>query len=142
MRTVLQVFFISALFSSVVFANNFRDIRIIPLKKDEQKKILVEYGSVKKLFKFRWTLYKNGGLVILRSYDRIVAQNILYLNHKNQSFRLDLKSKGADFYNVPYLLVKFKEFDYEKNRAVFGFYLSDKNGQVSLKDLDKNQKRD
>lgn len=137
MRTVLQVFFLSALFSSVVFANNFRDIRIISLKKDEQKKILVEYGSVKKLFKFRWTLYKNRGLVVLRSYDRIVAQNILYLNHKNQSFRLDLKPKGADFYNVPYLLVKFKEFDFENNKAVFGFYLSDKNAQVTLKDLDK-----
>lgn len=130
------------LISSVVFANNFRDIRIISLKKDEQKKILVEYGSVKKLFKFRWTLYKNGGLVILRSYDRIVAQNILYLKYSNQSFRFYLKPKGADFYNVPYLLVKFKEFDFEKNKAVFGLYLSDRNAQVSLKDLDKNQKRD
>lgn len=142
MRTFLQVIFLSALFSSAVFANNFRDIRIISLKKDEQKKILVEYGSVKKLFKFRWTLYKNGGLVIFRSYDRIVAQNILYLNHNNQSFRLDLKSKGADSYQVPNLLVKFKEFDFEKNRAIFGLYLSDRKAQVSLKDLNEKQKRD
>jgi hypothetical protein len=142
LRAVLQIFFSVALFSSVVFANNFKDIRIISLKKDEQKKILVKYGSVKKLFKFRWTLYKNKGLVVLRSYDRIVAQNVLYIRERNQSFRVELKPKGADFYQVPYLLVKFKEFDFEKNVAVFGLYLSDRKEQVQLEDLDKKQKRD
>ena len=59
----------------------FRDKVIITIKKDEQKKILVKYDEITKLFKFRWTLYKNKGLVIHRSYDRVVAQNILYLEH-------------------------------------------------------------
>lgn len=118
-------------------ANDFRDIRKISLKKDEQTKILVKYDSKQKLFKFRWTLYKNGGLVIHRSYDRVVAQNILYLRHKNQSFRLELKARGADSYNVPYFLVKFKDFDYEKNEANFELYLSDEQGQVLIEYLEK-----
>ena len=107
----------------------------ISLKKDEQKKILVKYDDITKLFKFRWTLYKNGGLVIHRSYDRIVAQNILYLRHKNQSFRLELKPRGANFYNVSYTLVKFKEFNYETNEAIFELFLSDRSMDISLKHL-------
>lgn len=118
-------------------ANEYRDIVIIKLKKDEHKKILVKYAQNEKLFKFRWTLFTNGGLVIHRSYDRVVAQNILYLRHKNQSFRLNLKPRNFD-YSVPYLLVKFKEFDYEKNEAVFELFLSDKNMQVSLKYLENS----
>ena len=75
-------------------------------------------------------------MVIHRSYDRIVAQNILYLRHKNQSFRLELKPRGADYYNVPYVLVKFKEFNYETNEATFELFLSDKSMKISLKHLE------
>jgi len=135
LRTFLQVFFSVALSFSAIFANDFRDIYQITLKKDEQKKILVKYAQKEKLFKFRWTLYKNGGLVLFRSYDKIVAQNILYLRHKNQSFRMELKPRGADFYNVPYLLVKFKKFDYEKKEATFEMFLYDKKSQITLESL-------
>ena len=120
-----------------VYANDFRDIRKISLKKDEQTKILVKYDSKEKVFTFRWTLYKNGGLVIHRSYDKTVSQNILYLRHTNQSFRLELKPRGADYYNVPYFLVKFKDFNYEKNEANFELYLSDEKGQVMIEYLEK-----
>jgi hypothetical protein len=119
----------------IIQANEYRDIVTIKLKKDEQKKILVKYGTSEKLFKFRWTLYVNGGLVVLRSYDRVVAQNVLYLRDRNRSFRLELKPKGADFYNVPYILVKFKEFDFETNEATFELFLSDKKSQIDLKYL-------
>ena len=136
MKLLLQVIFLLSLSFSVVYADTFRDVITISLKKDEQKKILVKYGSVSKLFKFSWTLYKNEGLVIHRSYDRIVAQNILYLRHKNQSFRLELGPRGADYYNVPYLLVKFKEFNYETNEASFELYLSDRSMKISLKQLE------
>ncbi len=97
---------------SSIYARELENFKEISLKKDEQKKILVKYDSNERLFKFRWTLYKNGGLVIHRSYDKEVAQNILYMRDKNQSFRLELKPRGADFYNVAYILVSFKEFDY------------------------------
>ncbi|NCO01510.1 MAG: hypothetical protein GW906_06750 [Epsilonproteobacteria bacterium] len=120
---------------STMLEADFIDVKVIKLKKDEQKKILVKYDSKEKLFQFRWTLYKNDGLVVFRSYDKIVAQNILYIRNKNQSFRFYLKPKGGKSYDVPYVLVKFKAFDYETNEATFELYLSDKNMQISLKYL-------
>ncbi len=135
MRLILQVFFLLTFSFSVVYGDVFRDVITITLKKDEQKKILVKYDDITKLFKFSWTLYKNEGLVIHRSYDKIIAQNILYLRHKNQSFRLELRPRGADYYNVPYVLVKFKEFRHETNEAVFELFLSDRSMDIKLKHL-------
>ena len=137
MKTPLQVFTILLLFSSVTFANNFKEVFKISLKKDEQKKILVKYDNRERLFKFRWTLYKNDGLVIFHSYDKMVAQNILYLNHKNQSVRVILRNDGEDFYNPPYFLLKFKEFNSKKSEAKFELYLYDKEMQIKLKFLKK-----
>jgi len=137
LKTILHVFVLLAFSSSFIFADNFTEIREISLKKDEQKKILVKYADKEKLFNFRWTLYKNGGLVIFRSYDKIVAQNVLYLRERNQSFRVELKSRGADFYNVPYMLVRFKEFKEASKEAVFEILLSDDKKQIKLEDLKK-----
>jgi hypothetical protein len=123
---------------SNISANDFREVKQISLKKDELIKILVKYGEIEKLFKFRWTLYVNEGLVIHRSYDKIVGQNVLKMNHKNQSFRVELKSRGAANYNVPYILVKFKEFKYDTKEAVFDLLLSDEKLQVELKYLNKD----
>ena len=120
---------------STTFSNDFREVKEILLKKDEQKKILVKYDNKEKLFKFRWTLYKNGGLVIFRSYDKIVAQNVLYLRHKNQSFRVELKTRGTGLFNVPYLFVKFNKFDRETHTAEFELLLSDRKEQIELEEL-------
>lgn len=136
----LQLFLSLTLLYGVTFANDLKLIKKINLKKDETKEILVKYASNKRLFKFRWTLYQNGGLVIHRSYDKFVAQNVLYLRHQNQSFRLKLKSRGVDAYNVPYLLVKFKAFDLKKREAQFELFLSDDKNQINLKYL-KNSKK-
>ncbi|OHE08478.1 MAG: hypothetical protein A3J96_06605, partial [Sulfurimonas sp. RIFOXYC2_FULL_36_7] len=95
------------------------------------------YADKEKLFKFRWTLYKNGGLVVFRSYDKIVAQNVLYLRHENQSFRVELKTKGADSYNVPYMLVRFKEFKQDTKEALFEILLFDDKKQILLEELKK-----
>ena len=137
MKQIVHLFAVFILFCGVVEAVDFREVKKISLKKDETKKFLVKYGSRERLFTFRWTLYVNGGLVVFRSYDKRVAQNILYLNHTNQSFRVELKTRGGDNYLVPYLLVKFKKFDFEKNEAMFDLLLSDVKMQVSLEDLSK-----
>ena len=135
MRAFLQIFFIFLLLNNSIYASDLVVIKKISLEKDEKKNILVEYGSKKKLFSFRWTLFVNGGLVIHRSYDTIVSQNILYLNYQNQSFRVELKPSGADVFNVPYFLVKFKKFDFKKKEAEFDLFLSDDKNQVQLKYL-------
>lgn len=137
MRNFLRLFIIFAFSFSFIFASDYREIKEIVLKKDEQKKILVKYADKEKLFKFRWTLYKNGGLVIFRSYDKIVAQHMLYLRHENQSFRVELMPKGADYKSAAYLLVKFKEFKQESKEAVFEIFLFDGKGQVLLEDFKK-----
>ena len=140
MKFLIGIFIIFLLFSSVSEALDVKDRRKVSLKKDEQTRILVKYGAYKRLFTFRWTLYQNEGLVILRSYDKKVAQNILYLNSINQNFKLFLKAKGADNYNVPYFLVKFKEFNTKKHEAVFEIFLSDLQDQIRLKYLKKDEK--
>lgn len=121
----------------MALADQYSDMIKISLKKDQQKKILVKYENKEKLFTFRWTLYVNGGLVILRSYDGEVAQNVLELNHKNQTFRVTVKPRGANNFNVPYILVKFKEFDQEKNEAHFEIYNFDNKVNVLLEELKK-----
>ncbi len=126
-------------FQSLLVANTYRDIIKFSLKKDEQKKVLIKYGKIQKLFQFRWTLFVNDGLVVLKSYDDIVSQNMLYVNHKNQSFRVELLSRGGNNYNTPYILVKFLGFDYEKNKAKFELFLSDDEVKVRVKYL-KNDK--
>jgi len=121
--------------NSATFANDFREVFDFSLKKDEQKKILVKYDNKKKIFVFRWTLYVNDGLVTLYSYDGCVAQKLLYLNHKNQSFRLKLKNSSMGYYTPPYFLLKFKEFDTQKKEAKFELYLYDDEMQIALKFL-------
>jgi hypothetical protein len=140
MRFFERVFITLLLLFSVSHALDVKDKHLVSLKKDEQIRILVKYAQYKRLFTFRWTLYKNDGLVVFRSYDEKVAQNILYLNHINQSFKLLLKAKGADFYTVPYFLVKFKEFNEKKHEAVFEIFLSDSRDQIRLKYLKKGEK--
>jgi hypothetical protein len=137
LRTFLRLIAILSLGFSFIFASDYREIKEIVLKKDEQKKILVKYADKEKLFQFRWTLYKNGGLVLFKSYDRIVAQHVLYLRHENQSFRVELMPKGANYNNSAYLLVKFKEFKQDSKEAVFEIFLFDSKGQVLLEDIKK-----
>jgi len=113
-------------------ANEYRYSENLELSKDEHKIFLVKYAKNEKLFKFRWTLYANGGLVVLRSYDRIVAQNTLFLRAKKRSIKVDLMPKGAGYGNVPHILIKFIEYDYAKNKAIFKLLLADKNLEVNL----------
>ena len=135
----LQFFVFLSFFGVLLSANTYRDMVKVSLKKDETKRVLVKYGKIQKLFQFRWTLYINDGLVILKSYDDMVSQNILYLNHKNQSFRTELLSRGANNYKTPYILVKFLEFDYEKNKAKFELFLSDDEIRVRVKYLKNDE---
>ena len=133
MKILLQVILFCFIFFSSVDAIEFKEVKVIKLKKDQLKKILVNYGKYSKLFTFRWTLYKNDGLVVFHSYDKYVFQNILYLRYKNKFFKQELKSRGGDIYNIPYLLIKFKEFNYETREAVFELLLSDGKSQINLK---------
>ena len=135
MKSILQIFVLFFFYFNNLEAVDFAQMKDITLKKDQMKKILVVYSNKEKVLKFRWTLFINNGLVIFRSYDRIVAQNILYQRYKNRSFRVELKTRGMDMYNVPYVLIRFKEFKYDTNEAVLELLLSDASKAVQLKYL-------
>jgi hypothetical protein len=120
---------------SYSLADEWKPSKSVALKKDANVFILVKSGALQRLFDFRWTLYKNGSLVILRSYDGFVAQNLLSLKRKNRSFKVELLPKGLDFRMVPYLMVTFKSFDFKKNEAHFDIYLSDNDEKVLLQYL-------
>ena len=135
MKSILQIFVLFFFYFNNLEAVDFTQMKDITLKKDQMKKILVVYSNKEKVLKFRWTLFINNGLVIFRSYDRIVAQNVLYQRYKNRSFRVELKTRGMDMYNVPYVLIRFKEFKYDTNEAVLELLLSDASKAVQLKYL-------
>lgn len=76
--------------------------------------------------------------MIHSSYDKFVAQKILYKRYKNNSFRLELKSPGkSKKFSAPYILVKFEEFDFENSEAELKMFLYDDTGDISIKDLDE-----
>lgn len=105
------------------------------LQKDEPKKILVKYDDERRLFTMRWTLYINDMLTVLRSYDTHVAQNLLQLDHTHQSFRQNIRGLSAKNGNVAYILVKFKAFDFQKNRAKFTLLLYNTDADTILEEL-------
>ena len=139
MKIFLRIIFVLSIFFNISIALDFKQTKVIELKKDEEKKILVKYNNLTKLFKFRWTLFKNGGLIIHRSYDKVISQNVLYKRYKNNFFKLELKTKGADYYDVPFVLMKFKEFNYQSHTAIFELFLYDRVGDISLNYLDETQ---
>ncbi len=132
---ILQKILIFSLLVTSLFANDLRKVKEYNLKKDETKKILVKYDSSEKVLTFRWTLYKNDALVVFSSYDQIVSQHMLYKNHTNQSIRVELTSRGAHEYLVPYMLIKFDDFDFAKHKAKISLWLYDKRQKILLKYL-------
>ena len=127
--------FLSLFLCGALFANELIKVKEWHLKKDETKKILVKYASSEKLLTFRWTLYKNDALVVFSSYDQIVSQHLLYLNHTNQSVRVELVSRGAHDFVVPYMLIKFDDFDFARHEAKISLWLYDKRHEIYLKYL-------
>lgn len=126
-RILLMVLF---LFGSAEAA--FRHTKEIRLKKDEVQKMQVLTRGVTYPLEFRWTLYKNGGLVLHRNYDRFNFQNVLRLNHRNQSIRIEIDMSGGDPRQFTYIVLKFKTFDFSAQEAVFDLLLRDEGDKVIL----------
>lgn len=137
MKNLLLIFTLLALSYTFSSASEYREKREILLKKDEQKNIFVKYADKKKLLSFRWTLYTDGALVLFKSYDKIVGQNILHLKNKSHSFRVELMPKGTRFADGAYMLVKFKEFKEASNEVLFEMLLFDDKKYIELEELKK-----
>lgn len=120
-----------------LFAQLYTTRHVIELKKNKTEKILVKYGSVTKLLKFRWTLYSNNRLVLFQSYDEEVSQYIMSNNINQDAILLYLTNKAVGYDVLPYIILKFKKFDFITKKAIFDLLLFDKTKMISLKFLGK-----
>lgn len=99
------------------------------LKKDEFKVIKVKIEKSTKYMTFRWTLFKNEGLVMHARYDGHPYQFVLYQKYKRESFKLHvLAQKDARYNEQPYFLITFKDYFYDTLKAKIDikFFASDR----------------
>lgn len=134
MTLLWRILLLSSLGSALLQAQ-WQQVKELRLKKDETQKVEIRYDDKKRLFTLRWTLYTNGELVVHRALDAFKAQNVLALNHTNQSLRVDISPKGTKYGRITYLFVKFKAFDEEKREALFDLLLHDDSKKIVLKYL-------
>ena len=120
-RVLIRTVWIVLLMIGAVYAD-WRETREIRLKKDVTQKIMVITEGNRRLLTFRWTLYQNKGLVIHRSFDGFVAQNVLALNHNNQSFRVEFSSKAQRHASFVYMLSNSKPLILRKMRPYSNFF--------------------
>jgi len=102
----------------------------IYLKKDYLVTYNIEYNNKTYNFKFRWTLYKNDGIVVIYNYQGHRYQNILYKNIQLNGFKKFIEF--GDTPNSPYFIVYFRDF--KDNIAKFEFlvYNPEKNIKSSI----------
>jgi len=102
----------------------------VRLKKDSSEVVLFKYDDIQKELRWRWTLYQNNGLVIHRNFNSFVGQYVLYLRESSDSFKIQIKPRGASYGIPPYVIVEFINYDEETQEAVFMLLLSDKKEEI------------
>lgn len=82
----------------------------LSLEKEQVYKVNFLVGEVQKELAFRWTLFKNEGLVIHLNYDKFNHQIILYTDYQRNAYKIPLGVGDNSPKNKPYLLLFFKSF--------------------------------
>jgi len=136
---ILRILLLLCLGLHVSMAEGWKAVEHVSLKKDQQERLVLKSQASHRLLEFRWTLYANENLVVLRNFDDCVTQHMLKLNHTNQSFRIELLPHTAYKVKVPYLLVKFTGFDFQKEEAQFDLLLQDENEEIEWEFLKSEQ---
>lgn len=95
--------------------------RELALEKEQVYQAEIAVGSVQKKLEFRWTLYKNQGLVMHIRYDKFNHQEVLYTDYQRNAFRVKLGRDKAQERYTPYLIIYFKEF--KNKKAHFKLYI-------------------
>ncbi len=109
---------------------NYKDE--VELKKDQLARYHIVIDSKLYMLDFRWTLYANKGLVMLYKHGKDTTkanafphQNILYKDHKLNSFKIKLKNRAQNAFLQPYALILFKEFDDKTKKATITVMMKD-----------------
>lgn len=88
--------------------------RELALEKEQVYQAEIVVGSVQKKLEFRWTLYKNQGLVMHIRYDDFNHQEVLYTDYQRNAFKVNLGRDRLQERQAPYLVIYFKEFKNKK----------------------------
>jgi len=101
------------LLSSLIFGRYWDYQFNIELKKDQVSSWTIFDNIRNKTFSLRWTLYINGGLIVLSNYDGFPYQHILYKSYNRNSFQIPLSQKRST------LMVEFTDFNENNRTATF-----------------------
>ncbi len=102
---------------------NFKDE--VELKKDQTARYQIAIDNKLYTLDFRWTLFINDGLVMLYKLEKFPYQNILYKDHKLNSFKIVLKNRAENALYKPYALIVFKDFDAKTKKAKLSVFIKD-----------------
>lgn len=124
---------LSLIFSviSVSLANAQQLLGEVELGKDEIKVLNVISSKTSKILVFRWTLYKDNGLVIHINYDKFPHQSVLYKDNLN-SYKVSLSNLINDMDINPYIIIYFVKFNTNTNKATFRYYLFNSNANIEV----------
>ncbi len=122
-----RVFFI-LLFAVSLWAIEWEYTYTFRLKKDETAKILVHKNFEKPsklsgVMEFRWTLYKNEGLVLLLKYEGFPHQYVLYRKNDRDFIKVSISKKPSKEWLESYLLMKFEDFDEKRYIATLSVFI-------------------
>ncbi|WP_027327567.1 hypothetical protein [Helicobacter pametensis] len=90
----------------------------ISLGKDQSHtlRLLVDSNDLREL-SLKWTLFVDGGLVLLAKYDSFHQHTILYQKSKKDAIRINLNAKSRRGVIPPYVAIFFKGYDQSKKSA-------------------------
>jgi len=109
----------------------------IYLQKDYPVIYKIYYNGKTYKLKFRWTLYKNNGLVMIYNYNNFPYQNVLYKTHQLNGFKKFISIN--DSVKSPYFMIYFRDF--KENIAKFEFLIYNPKKNIRI-DINEPRYRD
>ncbi|WP_300448997.1 hypothetical protein [Helicobacter mastomyrinus] len=86
----------------------------LSLEKEQVYTAHFKVGGVQKELRFRWTLFKNYGLVLHLNYDKFNHQIVLYTDYQRNAYKIPLGMEDRAYKDKPHLVMYFKSFSDEK----------------------------
>lgn len=113
----------------------------LSLEKEQTYQALIQVGDVQKELIFRWTLYKNYGLVIHLRYDKFNHQFVLYADYQRNAYKISLGKDTQAHKENPHLLIYFKDFIVKDEKAYFKLYIEGQGASVVNESISPSKKK-
>ncbi|MDE5591422.1 MAG: hypothetical protein K2I63_00475 [Helicobacter sp.] len=122
MSKILFLFF--GLVSYLFAPPQWKTQKFLELPKDEFYLLDLKAGENTKTLYFRWTLLKNGGLVMHLNYDHFPHQFVLYQDYQKNCYTVPLLSaEEKDHMQEPFFMLCFKDYHRSKKIATLKYYI-------------------